>query len=68
MKEDVLEQIVDDYLRKAGYLTTTNVRYRPSKTAVGYKSNDPSVHTTPAPSDIGRLVQLLHSAKVISPD
>jgi hypothetical protein len=29
MKEDVLEQIVDDYLQFEGYLTTHNVRFRP---------------------------------------
>ena len=30
MKEDVLEQIVDDYLQFQGYFTTHNVRFRPS--------------------------------------
>lgn len=30
MKEDVLEQIVDDYLQFNGYFTTHNVRFRPS--------------------------------------
>lgn len=30
MKEDVLEQVVDDYLRSLGFLTLANVRYRPS--------------------------------------
>ncbi len=30
MKEDVLEQIVDDYLQFKGYFTTHNVRFRPS--------------------------------------
>ena len=29
MKEDVLEQIVDDYLQFMGYFTTHNVRFRP---------------------------------------
>jgi hypothetical protein len=29
MKEDVLEQIVDDYLQFKGYFTTHNVRFRP---------------------------------------
>ena len=31
MKEDVLEQIVDDYLQFKGFLTTHNVRFRPSQ-------------------------------------
>jgi hypothetical protein len=30
VKEDVLEQIVDDYLKFGGYFTTHNVRFRPS--------------------------------------
>lgn len=30
MKEDVLEQVVDDYLRSLGFFTQANVRYRPS--------------------------------------
>jgi hypothetical protein len=29
VKEDVLEQIVDDYLQFQGYFTTHNVRFRP---------------------------------------
>lgn len=31
MKADVLEQIVDDYLKFNGYFTTHNVVFRPSK-------------------------------------
>jgi hypothetical protein len=29
MKEDVLEQVVDDYLKFNGYFTTHNVAFRP---------------------------------------
>jgi len=29
MKEDVLEQVVDDYLKFKGYFTTHNVRFGP---------------------------------------
>ncbi len=29
MKEDVLEQVVEDYLQFKGYFTTHNVRFRP---------------------------------------
>ena len=29
MKEDILEQIVDDYLQFKGYFTTHNVRFKP---------------------------------------
>ncbi len=31
MKEDVLEQIVDDYLQMKGYFTTHNVRFKPPR-------------------------------------
>lgn len=31
MKEDVLEQVVDDYLQLQGYFTTHNVRFNPPK-------------------------------------
>lgn len=30
MKEDVLEQVVDDYLQSLGFLTRSNIRFRPS--------------------------------------
>ena len=46
MKEDVLEQIVDDYLQMQGYFTTHNVRFDPPKDE-HYVSKDDSV-----PSDI----------------
>jgi hypothetical protein len=29
MKEDILEQIVDDYLQACGYFTRHNVKFRP---------------------------------------
>jgi hypothetical protein len=47
MKEDVLEQVVDDYLQAQGYFTTHNVRFNPSKDHPEYVSRDDSV-----PSDI----------------
>ena len=40
MTEDVLEQVVDDWLRRRGYFTRTNVRFGPGKTDVGYTSRD----------------------------
>ena len=46
MKEDVLEQIVDDYLQMQGYFTTHNVRFNPPKDEY-YVTRDDSV-----PSDI----------------
>jgi len=45
MKEDVLEQIVDDYLQFKGYLTTHNVRFRPGTSDVGYSARHDSVHS-----------------------
>ena len=45
MKEDVLEQIVDDYLQLQGYFTIHNVRFRPSPDQEGYSSKDDAVHS-----------------------
>jgi hypothetical protein len=43
MKEDVLEQIVDDYLQFQGYFTTHNVRFRPSQAHAEFVSKEDSV-------------------------
>jgi hypothetical protein len=47
VKEDVLEQIVDDYLQFEGYFTIHNVRFRPRPDHPEYRSTDDSV-----PSDV----------------
>ena len=47
MKEDVLEQIVDDYLQFNGYFTTHNVRFKPSRDHGEFESKMDSV-----PSDV----------------
>jgi hypothetical protein len=47
LKEDVLEQIVDDYLNFKGYFTTHNVPFRPDPSHARYESRLDSV-----PSDI----------------
>lgn len=47
MKEDVLEQIVDDYLQFEGYFTIHNVRFRPRPDHPEYRGSDDSV-----PSDV----------------
>jgi hypothetical protein len=44
-KEDILEQIVEEYLTHRGYFVQHNIKYRPSKTAVGYNSKADSVHS-----------------------
>jgi hypothetical protein len=45
MKEDVLEQIVDDYLQSRGYLTAHNVKFKPSPTRPDFKQSEDSVHS-----------------------
>lgn len=47
MKEDVLEQIVEDYLHIGGYFTQHNIRFSPSKNHPEYDSQKDSV-----PSDV----------------
>lgn len=43
MKEDILEQIVDDYLKLDGYFTVHNVRFHPSCHHPEYQSQQDSV-------------------------
>ena len=45
MKEDVLEQIVDDYLQAQGYFTRHNIKFRPEPSESGYVSREHSVHS-----------------------
>ncbi|MCO5318834.1 MAG: hypothetical protein M9942_10390 [Microthrixaceae bacterium] len=45
MKEDVLEQVVDDYLQLKGYFTTHNLRFRPSADHPDYETQQDSVHS-----------------------
>ncbi len=45
MKEDILEQIVEDYLHADGYLTMANVKFRPDARARGYDARQDSVHS-----------------------
>ena len=42
MKEDILEQIVDDYLNNEGFFTIHNVKFKPAKTP-DYSIKDDSV-------------------------
>lgn len=43
MKEDVLEQLVDDYLKLKGYFTRHNIKFAPRKGEAGYNSRSDSV-------------------------
>jgi hypothetical protein len=45
MKEDVLEQIVDDYLKFSGYFTVHNVGFRPSEDHPAYSAAQHSVRS-----------------------
>ena len=45
MKEDVLEQIVDDYLQFKGYFTTHNVRFRPRQDHPHFEGRKDSVNS-----------------------
>jgi hypothetical protein len=63
MKEDVLEQIVDDYLKFKGYFTTHNVRFRPSPDHPDYDRSQDSVRSDvdvvgvdPRRTDLERVV------------
>lgn len=45
VKEDVLEQVVDDYLQLKGYFTMHNIRFRPSVDHPEFVSKDDSVYS-----------------------
>ena len=45
MKEDILEQLVDDYLQHRGYFTRHNIKFRPSKDMLHYDGKKDSVHS-----------------------
>lgn len=49
MTEDVLEQVVDDWLRRRGYFTRTNVKFRPEPGEEGYTS---TAHNQPSDIDV----------------
>jgi len=50
MKEDILEQLVDDYLKAKGYFTRHNIKFRPEK-----GDSDFNVKTDSVNSDIDVL-------------
>jgi hypothetical protein len=43
MKEDIVEQLVDDYLKFSGFFTVHNVKFRPADTAPDYSQRDDCV-------------------------
>lgn len=45
MKEDILEQLVEDYFQREGYLTLHNVKFRPRDTRKDYDAKCDSVHS-----------------------
>lgn len=45
MKEDILEQLVDEYLQHKGYFTTHNVKFKPRKDHADFDSRQDSVHS-----------------------
>jgi hypothetical protein len=44
-KEDILEQIVEEYLIHRGYFVQRNIKYRPDKNDPGYQSKKDSVNS-----------------------
>lgn len=64
-KEDILEQIVEEYLTHKGYFVQHNIKYRPGKSAAGYDSKKDSVHSdidvlgfNPRESGAGRVLAI----------
>jgi hypothetical protein len=49
LKEDVLEQVVEDYLQLCGYFTRHNLRFKPAKSHLQYVASQDSVPSDVAP-------------------
>ena len=45
MKEDVLEQVVEDYLQSRGYFTRHNLKFKPSSSHPDFVKIDDAVHS-----------------------
>jgi len=45
MKEDILEQLVEDYFQRKGYFTRHNVKFRPKETHRDYAKKEDCVHS-----------------------
>ncbi len=45
MKEDILEQLCEEYFQLKGYFTVSNVKFRPDKNVPGYKVSADCVHS-----------------------
>lgn len=45
MKEDILEQMVDEYLQHNGYFTRHNLKFRPAKDHADYNMRADAVHS-----------------------
>jgi len=45
MKEDILEQMVDEYLQHKGYFTQHNLKFRPAKDHADYIAQADAVHS-----------------------
>lgn len=45
MKEDILEQIVEDHLQSLGYLTRHNLKFKPTTDHLEFDSSKDSVHS-----------------------
>ena len=45
MKEDILEQLVDDYLQSEGYFTRHNIKFKPRKEHPDFVSKQDSNHS-----------------------
>ena len=64
MKEDILEQLVDDYLQAKGYFTRHNIKFKPRPDHPDFVTKDDSNH-----SDIdviGYHPRLLGPARVVA--
>ncbi|MFO1387658.1 hypothetical protein [Cellvibrio sp.] len=60
MKEDILEQLVDDFLQSKGYFTRHNIKFRPDADHLEFIKNKDSNHSD---IDVIGINPLLHGAE-----
>ncbi len=66
MKEDILEQLVDEYLQHQGYFTRHNIKFRPDNTRPDFNSKQDSVHSDIDVVGINPVIQGHHRVVAVS--
>jgi hypothetical protein len=66
MREDILEQLVDEYLQTKGFFTIHNVKFRPANSARDYDADQDRVHSDVDVVGFNPLLRGPHKIWVVS--